>query len=187
MPVNKHQLIMKTRLLGFSCGTGRPMTWCSASKHGCPEGSLQREGNTPGCLECRGWGRLDPAARGTPVPADRWEGSAGSCDRESRGKLSVQLDQGAQTRGPGLATLIPLGPHKEPAAPAFWRVRPPLGPAWGYGQTARRPGPQQAVAWASGGSRPAGVQRDPPSQPQSCRVAPQSGSRGRFARWVPGG
>ena len=178
---------MKTRLLGFSCGTGRLMTWCSASKHGCPEGSLQREGNTPGSLECRGWGRLDPAARGTPVPADRWEGSAGSCDRESRGKLSVQLDQGAQTRGPGLATLIPLGPHKEPEAPAFWRVRPPLGPAWGYGQTARRPRPQQAVAWASGGSWPAGVQRDPPSQPQSCQVAPQSGSRGRFARWVPGG
>ena len=55
-----------------------------SSKCGCPRGSLQREGNTPGCLERRGWGRLDPQHEGPPLqrtggkdPLGRVTGSPG--------------------------------------------------------------------------------------------------------------
>ena len=76
--------------------------------------------------------------------------------------------------GPGHAA----PPRKGLQRPPSGEFPPPPGPAWGL---------SGAVARASGGSRPAGVQRDPPSQPQTCRVMLQSGSRGWFTGWVPGG
>lgn len=131
-----------------------------------PTRGPQREDDTPGRLECRVGVDWTPQ-HGGPAQADRWAGAAGLCDGESRRKLSAWLDRGAQTRGPGPATLLPLGPREGPVAPAFWGVLSPsrssVGPQQGYrpGLCGIRPLSHRPV-WSH------------------CRAAPRAGSRAGF-------
>ena len=116
---------MKTLLLGFSCGTGRPMTWCSAQNAGAHEEACRGRA-TPQAAWSAGVGVDWTRSTREPLAADRWEGPTGSCDRESRGRLSVQLDQGLRHGD----RAWPLGSHSGPAKSP---PRPPSGefvPFW---------------------------------------------------------
>ena len=116
---------MKTLLLGFSCGTGRPMTWCSAQNAGAHEEACRGRA-TPQAAWSAGVGVDWTRSTRDPLAADRWEGPTGSCDRESRSRLSVQPDQGLRHGD----RAWPLGSHSGPAKSP---PRPPSGefiPFW---------------------------------------------------------